>query len=212
MKLKKIIAAAASVVMACVFATSAFAAPTTAAQKQKIIDAAAQYGYTITASQIGDDVADKVAAAGGATAVEAQVNSYVAQAKADPSKAASIAATAANYVSGMGIAVQVADVEVVNVQIKAKVTVAGQVQEVAVKTEESKKTADEHPEIGAAIANGTWGDNTANAAAATSSNPLVASNGSVIKATGDNSAMILVVSVLAVAGILGMAVRKNNEV
>ena len=36
--------------------------------------------------------------------------------------------------------------------------------------------------------------------------------GSVIKATGDNSAVVLVAGVLAVATVLGLAVRKNSNI
>lgn len=45
---------------------------------------------------------------------------------------------------------------------------------------------------------------------ASASNPLTASSSAVIKATGDNSAMVIATIVLAVAGVLGMAVRKER--
>ena len=42
------------------------------------------------------------------------------------------------------------------------------------------------------------------------SNPLTASSSAVIKATGDNSAMVIATIVLSVVGVLGLAVRKEN--
>ena len=43
-----------------------------------------------------------------------------------------------------------------------------------------------------------------------SANPVVASSNAVIKATGDNAAVVFVAAALAVAGVLGMAVRKER--
>ena len=45
---------------------------------------------------------------------------------------------------------------------------------------------------------------------ASASNPLTASSSAVIKATGDNSAMVIATIVLSVVGILGLAVRKES--
>ena len=45
---------------------------------------------------------------------------------------------------------------------------------------------------------------------ATASNPLTASSSAVIKATGDNSALVIATIVLSVVGVLGLAVRKEN--
>ena len=45
---------------------------------------------------------------------------------------------------------------------------------------------------------------------ASASNPLTASSSAVIKATGDNSAMVIATIVLSVVGVLGLAVRKEN--
>ena len=41
-------------------------------------------------------------------------------------------------------------------------------------------------------------------------NPITASSSAVIKATGDNTAVVFAVAALAVAGVLGMAVRKER--
>ena len=45
---------------------------------------------------------------------------------------------------------------------------------------------------------------------ASASNPLTASSSAVIKATGDNSAMVIATIVLSVVGVLGLAVRKES--
>ena len=60
-----------------------------------------------------------------------------------------------------------------------------------------------------ATANGVSRTGTKTAASG-SSNPIITSSGSVIKTTGDNSAVVFAVAALAVAGILGMAVRKER--
>ena len=67
--------------------------------------------------------------------------------------------------------------------------------------------ASEHPEIGEAIKNGTWGvdEKKATAASATVSAP-----NRVIKATGDNTAVVMLMGALAIVGVLGLAVRKSD--
>lgn len=45
---------------------------------------------------------------------------------------------------------------------------------------------------------------------ASASNPLTASSSAIIKATGDNSAMVFASIVLSVVGVLGLAVRKES--
>ena len=45
---------------------------------------------------------------------------------------------------------------------------------------------------------------------ASASNPLTASSSAVIKATGDNSAMVIATIVLSVVGVLGLAIRKES--
>lgn len=64
----------------------------------------------------------------------------------------------------------------------------------------SFNNADTHPEIGEAIKNGTWG------VAAS----LKSGNG-VIKATGDNAGIAMLVAVVAIAGTMGVAVRKSRD-
>ena len=71
----------------------------------------------------------------------------------------------------------------------------------------SFNNADTHPEIGEAIKNGTWGvaESTTTAAAS-----LKSGNG-VIKATGDNAGIAMLVAVVAIAGTMGVAVRKSRD-
>ena len=71
----------------------------------------------------------------------------------------------------------------------------------------SANATSEHPEIGEAIKNGTWGvdEKKATAASATVSAP-----NRVIKATGDNTAVVMLMGALAIVGVLGLAVRKSD--
>ena len=75
-------------------------------------------------------------------------------------------------------------------------------------------TGSEVAVIPTASANGVSGTTqwkfATNGSVASASNPLTASSSAVIKATGDNSAVVFVAAALAVAGVLGMAVRKER--
>ena len=75
-------------------------------------------------------------------------------------------------------------------------------------------TGSEVAVIPTASANGVSGTTqwkfATNGSVASASNPLTASSSAVIKATGDNSAVVIATIVLAVAGVLGMAVRKER--
>ena len=207
MKLKKIIAAAASVVMACAFATSAFAATT---NLQKLKDAARAYGYSeadVTALT-GDDenVASKIVGHKDpykffyntvTTATDAGVaaraaNDAAAQLSQDTGKNV----TASVSVSGNKV--------VVNATVKDGDTV---LLTKSIASAASANVTSEHPEIGEAIKNGTWGvdDNKTAAASAT-----VSASTGVIKATGDNTAVVMLMGALAIVGVLGLAVRKSD--
>ena len=205
MKLKKIIAAAASVVMACAFATSAFAATT---NMQKLYDVARAHGYTeadvnaVTGNDekvAGNIVANKafykaryntVTTATDAGVAAQAANEAAAQLSTDTGK------TVAASVSVSGNRV------VVNATVK---DASGNV--LLTKSIGSANVTSEHPEIGEAIKNGTWGvdEKKATAASATVSAP-----NRVIKATGDNTAVVLMMGALAIVGVLGLAVRKSD--
>ena len=208
-KFKKILAIALSLAMACLFATSAFAA-TTAEKEAKIRAYAASNGVDISKVTLTESQINAIAA--NWQSLEAQADSLLAQAKSDPNNLQTYANQAASLAATVGITASVTSVAIDSTgKIVATATVNGSTATAAeqVATGVSyKATTDEHPEIAAAIANGTWGQKSGTAAAG--SNPLVASGSSVIKATGDNAAALLIAAVLSVAGVLGLAVRKSS--
>ncbi len=189
-KLKKIFAVALSLVMACIFATTAFAAtPDEIKAELKAqglsdteIDALAGL-YTVADYEAG--------LAKWNSGDEATIKQAVAEAEAALKNAG---------VNISDVTVTVAD---------GKATVTAKLDGKAVSAAAPITNASEHPEIAEAIANGTWG---VDESTGSTTNVLVSSSSSVIKATGDNSAVVLVAAVLAVAGVLGLAVRKNNSV
>lgn len=204
MKLKKIIAAAASVVMACAFATSAFAATT---NMQKLVDVARAHGYS------EDDVKAVVTSEDQATKVVANKDFYKARYNTVTTATdAGVAAQAANEAAaqlstdtGKTVAASVSvsgNRVVVNATVK---DASGNV--LLTKSIGSANVTSEHPEIGEAIKNGTWGvdEKKATAASATVSAPS-----RVIKATGDNTAVVMLMGALAIVGVLGLAVRKSD--
>ena len=147
---KKFVAVLLGVLMACVFATSAFAADfsnadTAAKAKAEIKAFAASYGITTIDNTVNSLTADQL---------QVIYNNMDA-----------LKATAASA----------------NATIKGTTDVA-----VATKA--------------------------ANDAVATMNSllPITASSSAVIKATGDNTAVVFAVAALAVAGVLGMAVRKER--
>ena len=205
MKLKKIIAAAASVVMACVFATGAFAATP---NLQKLYDAARANGYSEA------DVNAVISNEAQATNVVNNKDYYKARyntvtTAVDPAVAAQAANEAAAQLSADTGKVVSASVSVSGERINVTATVKDSSGNVLLsKSIASVKTAvlSEHPEIGEAIKTGTWGvDDKKTAAAATVSAPS-----GVIKATGDNTAVVLMMGALAIVGVLGLAVRKSD--
>lgn len=211
MKLKKLIAAAASVVMACVFATSAFAATT----QEKRERAAAQFpDYAYVINDMNDTQVEWVAARYTFDSAVAEANSVMDRVKADPGNAKTIVQEAVRAVAIPGF--DVTDVKVTthaDGSITATVTVinnqplgGGGAKNYDFSTT-LLGTQTEHPEIGEAIKNGTWGVDENKAAAAST---VTGAGKGVIKATGDNSAVVLVMGALAIAGVLGLAVRKNG--
>lgn len=188
-KLKKIFAVALSLVMACVFATTAFAATSAEIKAQ------------LEANGLGD-YADALAAKYTVEQFEAGMAKWNSGDEASIRQAVDDAVKALESVD--------AKVTDVNITIAdGKATVTAKLNGKAVSASASVTNASEHPEIAEAIANGTWG---VDESTGSTTNALVSSSSSVIKATGDNSAVVLVAAVLAVAGVLGLAVRKNNSV
>ena len=206
MKLKKIIAAAASVVMACAFATSAFAAST---QEMKDKAIAKYPEYTQIINDLSPEQVQAVQREFGTfdRAVDA-ANGLQNAVKADPANAADKINGVLNRI-GLGITVDNVKVTTnADGSITATATVKNNVtgKSFAVSPVLAAATS-EHPEIGEAIKNGTWGvdEKKATAASATVSAP-----NRVIKATGDNTAVVMLMGALAIVGVLGLAVRKSD--
>ena len=201
MKLKKLVSAVACVVMAGVFATSAFAATDGQMADAREYLAKKQISYDISKDEV--DLILKKFNNSKADA-EAAGDDLIAQVKADPNNAASIVT---NTLAGYGITVS--DVAVtVNADgtISGTATINGKAASATV----AGAATSEHPEIGAnKDENGNWHVDEATTDAAAS---VTTTAGSVIKATGDNSAVVLVAGVLAVATVLGLAVRKNSNI
>ena len=204
MKLKKIIAAAASVVMACAFATSAFAATT---NMQKLVDVARAHGYSeadVKAVVTSEDQATKVV--GNKDFYKARYNTVTTATDAGvAAQTANEAAAKLSEDTGKTVAASVSvsgNRVVVNATVK---DASGNV--LLTKSIASANVTSEHPEIGEAIKNGTWGvdEKKATAASATVSAP-----NRVIKATGDNTAVVMLMGALAIVGVLGLAVRKSD--
>ena len=203
MKLKKIIAAAASVVMACAFATSAFAATT---NMQKLVDVARAHGYSeadVKAVVTSEDQATKVV--GNKDFYKARYNTVTTATDAGvAAQAANEAAAQLSKDTGKTVA---ASVSVSGNRVVVDATVKDGDRVLLSKSIASANATSEHPEIGEAIKNGTWGvdEKKATAASATVSAP-----NRVIKATGDNTAVVLMMGALAIVGVLGLAVRKSD--
>lgn len=201
MKLKKLVSAVACVVMAGVFATSAFAATDDqmAAARQYLVDN--KISYDISKDEVDlilknfDNQAD----------AEAAGDALIARVKADPNNAKTIIK---ETLAGYGIT----DVVIDDFNLNADGTISGKgsINGKAVSATIAGAATSEHPEIGAnKDENGNWHVDEATTAAASS---VTTAAGGVIKATGDNSAVVLVAGVLAVATVLGLAVRKNSNI
>ena len=118
---------------------------------------------------------------------------------------------ALDQLRGVGIEVGTPTFTVVNGAVVVDVTIGGvAVNETVDVAGAVADATSEHPEIGAnKDENGNWHVDEATTDAAAS---VTTTAGSVIKATGDNSAVVLVAGVLAVATVLGLAVRKNSNI
>lgn len=200
MKLKKLVSAVACVVMAGVFATSAFAAAPGQVEAAREYLAKKQISYDISKDEVDlilknfDNQAE----------AEAAGDALIARVKADPNNAETIIKEElARY------GVTVSDVAVTanaDGTISGTATINGKAASATV----AGAATSEHPEIGAnKDENGNWHVDEATTDAAAS---VTTTAGSVIKATGDNSAVVLVAGVLAVATVLGLAVRKNSNI
>lgn len=195
MKMKKLTTFVACAAMAGVFATSAFAANDAQVARAQDYLNSKGIAYTVTASDV-----DKALAAGyTADSLVAKANELLDRAKSDPEGAKN---EAVSILNALGVSVSDAKVTVNGNDITISANINGTY------VPYSFSNADTHPEIGEAIKNGTtWGvaESTTTAAAS-----LKSGNG-VIKATGDNAGIAMLVAVVAIAGTMGVAVRKSRD-
>ena len=218
---KKFVAVLLGVVMACVFATSAFAAEVQNTDKAKaeIKSFLAGYGVktvdntvdNLTPAQltyIRDNMDSlKAAAADAKTAFDGAKNTTEAAAAVN-----NAVATGNSILAGAGVTVSATtSVEGDEIVVNAAVSANGTKDVVGANKDFGSKTTS-NTQTSSAVASAAQ-----NSAAATSvktvssaANPITASSSAVIKATGDNTAVVFVVAALAVAGVLGMAVRKER--
>ena len=195
-KFKKLVAVLVSVVMACVFATGVFATDyvddlsAARAEVNGYLTSAGVYGMdgvvnSLNESQLRALRDNSVALRNALTQAKNALNG--AKSEADVRTAVS---TALSQVGGI--------FRDAGISLNIDVVVSG--SEVAV--------------VPTASANGVSGTTqwkyATDGSVASDSNPLTASSSAVIKATGDNSAMVIATIVLSVVGVLGLAVRKES--
>ena len=171
--------------MAGVFATSAFAANDAQVARAQDYLNSKGIAYTVTASDV-----DKALAAGyTADSLVARANELLDRAKSDPEGAKN---ETVSILNALGVSVSDAKVTVNGNDITISANINGTY------VPYSFSNADTHPEIGVA-------ESTTTAAAS-----LKSGNG-VIKATGDNAGIAMLVAVVAIAGTMGVAVRKSRD-
>lgn len=195
-KFKKLVAVLVSVVMACVFATGVFATDyvdnlsAARAEVNGYLTSAGVYGMdgvvnSLNEAQLRVLRDNSVALRNALTQAKDALNG--AKSEADVRTAVS---TALSQVGGIFR----------DAGISLNIDVVASGSEVAV--------------VPTASANGVSGTTqwklATDGSVASASNPLTASSSAVIKATGDNSAMVIATIVLSVVGVLGLAVRKES--
>ena len=195
-KFKKLVAVLVSVVMACVFATGVFATDyvdnlgEARAEVNGYLTSAGVYGMdgvvnSLNESQLRALRDNSVALRNALTQAKNALNG--AKSESDVRTAVS---TALSQVGGIFR----------DAGISLNIDVVASGSEVAV--------------VPTASANGVSGTTqwkfATDGSVASASNPLTASSSAVIKATGDNSAMVIATIVLSVVGVLGLAVRKES--
>lgn len=195
-KFKKLVAVLVSVVMACVFATGVFATD----YVENLSAARAEVnGYLTSAGVYGmDGVVNSL----NETQLRALRDNSVAlrNALTQAKNALNGAKTEADVRTAVSTALSQVGGIFSDADISLNIDVVASGSEVAV--------------VPTASANGVSGTTqwkfATDGSVASASNPLTASSSAVIKATGDNSAMVIATIVLSVVGILGLAVRKES--
>ena len=223
---KKFVAVLLGVVMACVFATSAFAADfskadTAAKAKAEIKAFAASYGITTIDNTVNSLTADQLQTiynnmdALKATAASANATIKGTTDVAVATKAANDAGATMNGLLPAGVSISAPTIDTSDsskIVVSAYVTANNAKDIVAVVAEVPTTTTDNNTNTSAAVSNAAKNSAAASSVKTVSSaaNPITASSSAVIKATGDNTAVVFAVAALAVAGVLGMAVRKER--
>lgn len=195
-KFKKLVAVLVSVVMACVFATGVFATD----YVENLSAARAEVnGYLTSAGVYGmDGVVNSL----NETQLRALRDNSVAlrNALTQAKNALNGAKTEADVRTAVSTALSQVGGIFSDAGISLNIDVVASGSEVAV--------------VPTASANGVSGTTqwklATDGSVASASNPLTASSSAVIKATGDNSAMVIATIALSVVGILGLAVRKES--
>ena len=195
-KFKKLVAVLVSVVMACVFATGVFATD----YVENLSAARAEVnGYLTSAGVYGmDGVVNSL----NETQLRALRDNSVAlrNALTQAKNALNGAKTEADVRTAVSTALSQVGGIFSDAGISLNIDVVASGSEVAV--------------VPTASANGVSGTTqwkfATDGSVASASNPLTASSSAVIKATGDNSAMVIATIVLSVVGILGLAVRNES--
>ena len=196
-KFKKLVAVLVSVVMACVFATGVFATD----YVENLSAARAEVnGYLTSAGVYGmDGVVNSL----NETQLRALRDNSVAlrNALTQAKNALNGAKTEADVRTAVSTALSQVGGIFSDAGISLNIDVVASGSEVAV--------------VPTASANGVSGTTqwkfATDGSVASASNPLTASSSAVIKATGDNSAMVIATIVLSVVGVLGLAVRKDRK-
>ena len=195
-KFKKLVAVLVSVVMACVFATGVFATD----YVENLSAARAEVnGYLTSAGVYGmDGVVNSL----NETQLRALRDNSVAlrNALTQAKNALNGAKTEADVRTAVSTALSQVGGIFSDAGISLNIDVVASGSEVAV--------------VPTASANGVSGTTqwkfATDGSVASASNPLTASSSAVIKATGDNSAMVIATIVLSVVGVLGLADRKES--
>lgn len=222
---KKFVAVLLGVVMACVFATSAFAADfsnadTAAKAKAEIKAFAASYGITTIDNTVNSLTADQLQVIYNnmndlkATAASANATIKGTTDVAVATKAANDAVATMNSLLPAGVSISAPTIDTSDsskIVVSAYVT-ANNAKDIVAVVAEVPTTTDNNTNTSAAVSNAAKNSAAASSVKTVSSaaNPITASSSAVIKATGDNTAVVFAVAALAVAGVLGMAVRKER--
>ncbi len=225
-KFKKLVAVLVSVVMACVFATSAFAAPVADVDKAKAelkaylssngVNGMENVVDALSADDLGvlrDNQAtltaelNKVKSAVAASTSESEAQKAVAAAKAaTDSIFAQAHVTVVANVAASASEITVVPVASVVDAATGKAVTGNATVSVPLKTD----TKSDNNTNTSSNNNSNKSTAAASETISAASNPITASSTAVIKATGDNGMMVLATAVLAVVGVLGLAVRKEH--